>query len=307
MENTKMTLQEFSKRIENVFPEWKYDVIMFNGYKSEAEIKCIRCGQIIKLKKASDLFRKINACKCSKYFKNNHDKLKYLSEHYNFNILFDGPATKKKEIQCKKCNLIMKRSLNSILCTPWHCDNCNNYAKGKSPYSKDYIQKQLNIKFNNQYELLKYNGMTKDAMLKHLNCGFIFKIRELGDLFEGRNRGCPKCYQFKSQGEQSIMNYLDKNNINFIPQKTFAPLNKSKYRFDFYLPDFNIAIEYQGEQHYRDNEFFKDSLSTIQRRDKIKKQYCIDNNIELIEIKYTDLKNIPIILDSRLNDYLERE
>lgn len=305
--DTKMTVNEFKERIQISFPKWKYEIIEFNGYKNQAELKCLQCNQRIILKKAVDLFRRINACKCNKIFQSNHDKIKYLCDYFNFEILFDGPATQKKEIKCKRCGTIMKRSLNSILYTPWHCDKCNNYALEKSPYSKEQIQKKLNEKFFNEYELLEYKGMTKDAMLKHLNCGFIFKIRELGDLFEGRSRGCPKCYQFKSRGEQQILLFLEKNNIKYIPQKTFAPLNKSKYRFDFFLPDFNLAIEYQGEQHYRNNNFFKESLTAIQNRDNIKRQYCKDNNIDLLEIKYIDLNNISFILESKFNDYLKRE
>ena len=80
-------------------------------------------------------------------------------------------------------------------------------------------------------------------------------------------------------------------------------MNKSKYRFDFYLPDYNLAIEYQGEQHYRDNGFFKDKLEVIQRRDEIKRKYCQENNIKLLEISYKDFKNINQIITSRLNDY----
>lgn len=298
----KFSEQEFKERINLFFPKWEYEIISFNGYKKEATIKCLKCKQIIKLNKASDISRKINICKCYKYFNDYHDKIKYLSKKCGFEILYDGPATKKKKIRCLKCGKEMERSLVSILNSPFHCDNCNKYRVGISHYTKEEVQEKLNLFSNNQYELLEYKGMTKEALLKHLNCGYIFKIRELGDLFEGRNRGCPKCYQFKSVGEQSIRNFLDRNNINYIPQKTFSPLNKSKYRFDFYLPDYNLAIEYQGEQHYRDNNFFKERYDVIHNRDEIKKEYCRNNKIELLEIKYTELKNIDAILSSRFND-----
>ena len=197
----------------------------------------------------------------------------------------------------------MERSLVSLLNTPQHCDNCHKYREGIPHYTKKEIQQRLDKEFKQEYKLIEFNGMAKSALLKHYNCGYVFKIRELGDLFEGRNRGCPKCYQFKSVGEQKIRNYLDDKKIEYIPQKTFSPLNKSKYRFDFFLPQYNLAIEYQGEQHYRDNGFFSDPYDVVHKRDLIKKQYCIDNNIELLEIKYTQLKKIEAILDSRFNDY----
>lgn len=298
----KFSIQEFQERIELSFPDWEYEIMEFNGYKKPATVRCKKCGRIIQLKKAGDITRKINVCVCYKRFENYHDKLQYLGEQCGFQILFDGPATQKKKIKCLKCGTIMERSLVSLLNTPEHCSNCHKYREGISHYSFDEAQEKLDKAFPQQYELLEFSGMTKEALLRHKNCGYVFKIRELGDLFEGRNRGCPKCYQFKSVGEQRIRDFLDRNGISYIPQKTFAPLNKSKYRFDFYLPEHNLVIEYQGEQHYRDNNFFRDGLDVITKRDQIKRQYCQDNAIDMLEIKYTELGNIDKILSSRFND-----
>lgn len=195
-----------------------------------------------------------------------------------------------------------ERDVVCILMLPKHCDQCTYYRKGEFYISKEEAQCKLDEQKENEYELLEYVGMNKKALLRHKKCGYIFSILCFRDILTGRNRGCPKCYQFKSVGEQRIRDYLDKHQIQYIPQKTFAPLNKSKYRFDFFLPQYNLAIEYQGEQHYRDNGYFKDRLKTVQTRDLIKKEYCIANNIELLEIKYTELNNISAILDSRFND-----
>ena len=299
----KFTIEDFIQRIDKINYGWNYEIVSFDGYKQPCQIKCLNCGIIIKLKKASDLFKKVNPCKCKKIFKDYHDKMKFLSRQYNFDILFDGKATEKVKVKCNKCGCVMERNHISILNTPWHCDNCNNYNSGKIVYIKEDVQKKLNKQFNNEYELLEYTGVTKKALLRHKNCGKIFTIRELKDLFNGRNRGCPVCYQFKSAGERKIMLYLERNNIKYIPQKTFSPLNKRTYRFDFYLPELNLAIEYQGEQHYKENTLFKDSLEVVKKRDKIKKDYCENNGITLKEIPYTELKNIDYILDSMFNDY----
>lgn len=298
----KFTKEDFEKKINIFFPEWNHEIISFLGYKQPAFLKCLGCGKELYFEKASDISRKINICSCYKKFKNYHEKIKYYGSLFNFDILYDGPAQEKKVIQCKNCGAVMHRSLVSILNTPDHCDNCHKYREGILHYSKEEAQKRLNENFYGEYILIEYNGMEKKAMLKHCNCGYVFSIRNFGDLFRGRNRGCPKCYQFKSRGEQEIRNFLDKNNIDYIPQKTFSPLNKSKYRFDFFLPLYNMAIEYNGEQHYRDNGFFKDGLETIQKRDNIKKKFCEENGIELLIIKYTDLKKIPAILSARFND-----
>ena len=75
--------------------------------------------------------------------------------------------------------------------------------------------------------------------------------------------------------------------------------------FDFYLPDYNTCIEYDGEQHFHtpnnktSTYFTKEKIDEIQYRDSIKNQYCKDNNIKLIRIPYTDynLLNEKYLLD----------
>lgn len=303
----KFSIEDYQERINLLFPEWNYEIIEFNGYKKPAKVLCKQCGKILDFRQAADITRKINVCDCYQHFNNFHDKFQYLSKQCDFTIIEDVQNEQYKKIKCNKCGTIMSRSIVSILNTPMHCDGCHKYREGESHYTQEEIQTKLNKEFYNEYELLEYHGITKDALLKHKNCGFIFKIRQLHDLFNGRNRGCPKCYQFKSKGEQAIMRYLENNHINYIPQKTFAPLNKSKYRFDFFIPDYNLAIEYQGEQHFYDTHWFNEDLNSTQKRDIVKRDYCKENNIELLEIPYWKYDKINQILTERFNDYLERE
>lgn len=95
-----------------------------------------------------------------------------------------------------------------------------------------------------------------------------------------------------------IRKILKENNINFTQQKIFDdcinPKTQSKLRFDFYLPDYNCCIEYDGEQHFKETFYFKDDLKTIQYRDQIKNQYCQKNNINLIRIPYYNIDKITI-------------
>lgn len=112
--------------------------------------------------------------------------------------------------------------------------------------------------------------------------------------------GCPICSL--SKGEKEILNYLNENNIQFQPQKIFKECkNARQLPFDFYLPKHNICIEYQGRQHYLQIEFFggNKKLIYIQNNDEIKRNFCKDNNIKLLIIKYDEnitekLKEIKI-------------
>lgn len=100
-------------------------------------------------------------------------------------------------------------------------------------------------------------------------------------------RGCPKCNE--SKGEKIIANWLDENNILYEPQKRFENCRSKKpLPFDFYLPHYNICIEYNGIQHYEPIDYFggEERFKENVKRDKIKENYCSENNICLIKIAY---------------------
>ena len=110
--------------------------------------------------------------------------------------------------------------------------------------------------------------------------------------------GCPKCAS--SKGEMQIHFILNKYNILFKEEKWFSDcLDKGLLFFDFYIPLLNICIEYQGQQHYepvdfagRGLEWAKSEFKKNQRRDKIKEDYCRNNNINLLIIPYWEFDNI---------------
>ena len=75
--------------------------------------------------------------------------------------------------------------------------------------------------------------------------------------------------------------------------------NNIALRFDFYLPEHNTCIEYDGIQHFKPIKFFNGKaglLKTI-KHDQIKNRYCQNNNINLIRIKYNQRKNLKNILN----------
>ena len=112
--------------------------------------------------------------------------------------------------------------------------------------------------------------------------------------------GCPNCNT--SIGEQEIERFLTENNIKFIPQKTFPTCkHKRLLRFDFYLPEIDLLIEYQGKQHFEPSEYFGGQKEFEYRTmlDEIKRKWCQDNSVELLYIDYTE--EVDNILHQRLN------
>ena len=96
--------------------------------------------------------------------------------------------------------------------------------------------------------------------------------------------GCPDCN--KLFNEKKIGVFLNENGIRYIKQKTFKWLGK--LRLDYYLVDYNIAIEYQGEQHFHSVKYFGGNKRFIDRieRDKRKKELCDKNNVKILYVSF---------------------
>ena len=95
-----------------------------------------------------------------------------------------------------------------------------------------------------------------------------------------------------SLGEYSVMQFLKKHNIRYVPQKTFIGCVSNTYlKFDFWLPDYGLCIEFDGQHHYMDIDYFHNSLADVQRRDAIKTKYCEENDIVLLRIPYWEKQN----------------
>ena len=113
--------------------------------------------------------------------------------------------------------------------------------------------------------------------------------------------GCPACTA--SRGENKIRTFLITKSIEFTQNKTF-PMCKHKklLPFDFYLPEYNMIIEYDGKQHYEAVDHFggEEYFKTIKMRDGIKNEYCRKENIRLIRIGYKEYDSIENILCSNL-------
>lgn len=122
-------------------------------------------------------------------------------------------------------------------------------------------------------------------------CGNLVEV-ESHSLNRGKTQSCG-C--LKSKGEYTIIQILTELNINFEYQKTFEKCKIDfPLKFDFYLPDFNLIIEYDGEQHFKPikglggEERFKEQ----QFYDTFKNNWCLQNNIKIFRIPYTDFSKL---------------
>lgn len=134
-------------------------------------------------------------------------------------------------------------------------------------------------------------------------CGSIIDV-DITSLRRGKTRSCG-CLG-TSYGEFRIKQLLDDNNIKFKKEKTFKDLrceNGKYYRFDFYIPDKNYIIEFDGPQHFKavgwgSKSQIKAAFERTVKNDRIKNDYCAQHNIPLIRIPYTHANDI--VLDDLL-------
>lgn len=168
------------------------------------------------------------------------------------------------------------------------CYKCGNLsiATFKSKSNNDFII-DAKIKHNDEYDYSLVNYIDAKTKIKII-CKKHVEFEQLPSNHLSGS-GCPICNE--SKGEKEIRCFLIKNEIKFIRQKTFSDCkNINLLSFDFYLPDSNTCIEFNGRQHYEPinkwggiPQYEKQIIN-----DKIKMKYCRDNNIPLIIIKYDD-------------------
>lgn len=124
------------------------------------------------------------------------------------------------------------------------------------------------------------------------SCGRITTVSG-NNLKRENTQSCGFCKN-NSHGNAKIEKLLKENNILFEREKRFETCKDLlMLPFDFYVNN-KYLIEYDGKQHFdKDNSklFYNEN---IEKHDKIKNNWCKENNIPLIRIPYTHYHNLTI-------------
>ena len=180
------------------------------------------------------------------------------------------------------------------------CPICGNrrISQKLSKTHKKYV-KEVSI-CNPDIEVLgEYAGTKTPILHKCKKDGHEWMITPSNVL---SGKGCPQCKE--SKGERIVRQWLERNKVIYKSQYKFPDCkDKCALPFDFYLPEYNTCIEYDGGQHFfpvnfsgEGAEYTEQQFKTIQYHDQIKNQYCADNGITLLRIPY--FKNIEEELDN---------
>ena len=210
-------------------------------------------------------------------------------------LFLDKYINNPTKLRCKHllCGYIWKISPASFLNKHTRCPKC----AGNAPLTNTEFLAQCTDLHGDDYEFLEpYAGYLKTIKCKH-SCGNIWKISPSNFL---RGRECPDCFNV-SKGERYIKGVLESLEVPFEMQKTFdGCVHVRHLLFDFYIPDRNLAIEYDGEQHFKYVPYFhktKQQFSNAKGRDRHKNNYALAHRISLYRIPYFEIDNVNSIDD----------
>ena len=153
--------------------------------------------------------------------------------------------------------------------------------------STDEYRKQVEDETNGEYTPLSdYKDVHTHVKMRHNLCGNEWDITP--EIFQ-HGRRCPKCSGI-SYGERDIIKALSDLGVHFEYQKSFDGLSDIKLlTYDFFLPELNMLIEYQGIQHFEPRKLFGGETAFEKQviHDEKKREYANSNGYSLLEIPYT--------------------
>lgn len=296
-------------KLKRLYPMSDLEIIKFKGYRDGGEIRCKKCGKIEAINNFEALFSARKDYFCFNCEKESKDKiyqsvLAGVKEGYLELLEWNGThdSSNKAKFKCKRCGHIFYKSVKRHF-NGKYCPNCfKTYNKFSLNDAKEKLLK-LGIE---DFEILQFHTTQDKALFKHKECGFAFSKR-YEDFCQCGGK-CPKCDKKQSSYEKKVEKFLLQNSIIYTYQKRFSDFCQYSYDFEVIINDAKILIEVQGEQHYRPIQIFG-SFEKQRERDLKKREYCLINNIPLIEIPYWIIKENKLenFLPKKFNDYLERE
>lgn len=285
----KLTKDDFIEKVNDIH-QGRILIREFSSMKEKVECKCNICGNIWKTNPSKIIYFNHGCPECGrkKIWQTRKDKTtkenltKRISEifpQYDLSLIPDDIKNQKTkfEVICPNHG-IFQTTANSLLCR-FGCKECQ-YEKLSSLFKKkkeDLIE-EAKIIHDNFYDYSKIKGDGTEV-IQTIICPIHGEFHQ--DFYHHikRKQGCPVCK--KSQLENDVRNKLIELNIEF--NQSFKDIWLESLHLDFYLYEYNVAIECQGEQHYRPIKWFggDKSFKKQQERDKKKLSLCNEHNIKL--------------------------
>ncbi|MDQ0972421.1 putative nucleic-acid-binding Zn-ribbon protein [Neobacillus niacini] len=309
LRRNKDKLKSHEQYVKEVFEQVGYEYTVVSIYINErSPITLVhhKCGKSITLQ-AGSFLRGTRCKKCSlkemgeKQRKTHEDFIKEVCELVGDEYTVIGTyQTNKSEIEIihNICGETWFPTPNNFL-RGSRCDNCF----GKHLKTIDEFKREVFEIVGNEYTVLgEYDRALGNIEMIHNECGYVWSPRP-NDFLSSEAR-CPVCSRLgDSKGAKRVRKFLESNNLDYKAEYRLENCrNILPLPFDFQITVNNkmVLIEYDGEQHFKNTFGDEKAFKETQFRDQIKNNYCKENNIQLIRIKYTQYEQIQQILEKEL-------
>lgn len=233
---------------------------------------------------------------CCKASENNKTIIGYLDKNKNLEKMW--------LVKCNICGFEKKNYMRFF----YRCKGCSIKAKTKT--FNDFLF-DANKKHSDKYIYREDEFENKESIL-NIYCKKCKKFFYQKAEYHLSGSGCIFCNE--SKGEAKVAKYLDRLGVRYERWRVFDGLVfKSQLKYDFYLLDYNILIEYDGEYHYhvinrsKDHEKNVENFRLNKLRDKLKDNYALSNNIPLLRIPYWDFDRIEELIEAFISENIKQE
>ena len=263
------------------------------------------------------------------YFDEEGTKQKILDKNPDFEFISfihkdNKHKSKSVKVRCKKDGHIMERDISHLrkdnkyllkcpICHDLPIQHNNTKGRYRDGLNERFLSYRLARKYvamNDIYSYREYKLWHKITSPKFLPSNPHRIYKEFEDPTVGYDEFFFRDFEDNmSFGERKVKDALVANNIEYVFQKRYDDCRDfNPLPFDFFIPKLNALIEFDGKQHYVPIKFFGGDLYDVKfmqtkKRDKIKSNYCLNNNIPLLRIKYTHYNNGTI--HEVVKDWLE--
>lgn len=222
-------------------------------------------------------------------------------------VQYHGATAYDSVWHCNKHNVDFTKNYSQLVRSKSGCKFCNQerlqmlFGIPQKECTKRLYQTHPQITMIGEYR--GYNEKTQFYCSVHN-----YKFTDTPHNIVCRKRCCDMDTEYIKQEKMCLL--IESFGIKITRQKTFQDCkDKNVLPFDCYLDDYNILIQYDGEQHSmpvnfggRSSEESNKKLEYTKRHDAIKNNFCKDKGIPLIRINYTDYSNMKQILIQKLNE-----
>ena len=307
----KKTTEQFIEETKLIHGDrYDYSLVDYKGNKIKVKIICRKCGKVFEQTPLRHLIGD-NCPNCAINKKLTQEEFieeskKVHGEKYDYSLTNYVNNNTKVKIICKKHGIFKQLPTNHL--DGHGCKECRKefLRKKFALTTEEFIERSRKI-HGDKYDYSLTNYVNNNTKVK-----IICRKHGIFEQFPDRHyngANCPCCQYFK--GEQRIANYLTNKGIEFVPQKSFDDLRDIKLlSYDFYIEEYNLLIEFNGEQHYRAVEYFHKDLHDFHKQlhhDWLKRKYAQKNNIELLTIPYWDYDKIEEILGEAIDNRRENK